>query len=355
MVTDALAPKNDNTGFGMVKNHLFKCNTPFHLENGEWLQEFELSYTTFGELNEDKSNVVWVCHAFTGNANPSDWWNGLIGERRLFNPAEHFIICVNVPGSHYGSTNALSTNPATGQPYYHTFPLITIRDVIRAFERVRAELGIEKIKFLLGGSLGGQQASEWAVSFPDVVENLILFSTNAIHSPWGIAFNETQRMAIEADPSWESSTPDAGREGMKVARAIALLSYRNYYTYNRTQSRDEGQMDFFRASTYQTYQGEKLIRRFNAYSYWTLTKMFDSHDVSRDRASLEAALARIEANTLVIGITTDILFPPEEQRILAKLIPGATYKEIDSTYGHDGFLIEFETMTKEIKQWMQGY
>lgn len=339
----------------MVKNHLFKCNTPFHLENGEWLQEFELSYTTFGELNEDKSNVVWVCHAFTGNANPSDWWNGLIGERRLFNPAEHFIICVNVPGSHYGSTNALSTNPATGQPYYHTFPLITIRDVIRAFERVRTELGIEKIKFLLGGSLGGQQASEWAVSFPDVVENLILFSTNAIHSPWGIAFNETQRMAIEADPSWESSTPDAGREGMKVARAIALLSYRNYYTYNRTQSRDEGQMDFFRASTYQTYQGEKLIRRFNAYSYWTLTKMFDSHDVSRDRASLEAALARIEANTLVIGITTDILFPPEEQRILAKLIPGATYKEIDSTYGHDGFLIEFETMTKEIKQWMQGY
>jgi homoserine O-acetyltransferase len=331
----------------MVKNHLFKCNTPFHLENGEWLQEFELSYTTFG--------VVWVCHAFTGNANPSDWWNGLIGERRLFNPAEHFIICVNVPGSHYGSTNALSINPASGQPYFHTFPLITIRDVVNAFELLRRELGIEKINFLLGGSLGGQQASEWAVSYPEVVENLILFSTNAIHSPWGIAFNETQRMAIEADPTWESSTPDAGREGMKVARAIALLSYRNYYTYNRTQSRDEGQMDFFRASTYQTYQGEKLVRRFNAYSYWTLTKMFDSHDVSRGRASLEAALARIEAKTLVIGITTDILFPPEEQRILAKLIPGATYKEIDSTYGHDGFLIEFETMAQEIKQWMRDY
>ncbi len=339
----------------MVKNHLFKCNTPFHLESGEWLQEFELSYTTFGDLNEDKSNVVWVCHAFTGNANPSDWWNGLIGEKRLFNPAEHFIICVNVPGSHYGSTNALSVNPTTGQPYYHTFPLITIRDVVHSFELLRKELGVHKIKFLLGGSLGGQQASEWAVSFPEVVENLILFSTNAIHSPWGIAFNETQRMAIEADPSWESSTADAGREGMKVARAIALLSYRNYYTYNRTQSRDEGQMDFFRASTYQTYQGEKLVRRFNAYSYWTLTKMFDSHDVSRGRASLEEALSRIEAKTLVIGITTDILFPPEEQRILAKLIPGATYKEIDSTYGHDGFLIEFETMAKEIKQWMRDY
>ncbi len=336
----------------MVKNHVFKCNTPFHLENGEWLQEFELSYTTYGELNEDKSNVVWVCHAFTGNANPSDWWNGLIGERRLFNPAQHFIICVNVPGSHYGSTNALSIDPTTGQPYYHTFPLITVRDVVNAFELLRQELGMETISYLMGGSLGGQQASEWAVAYPEVVRNLILFSTNAIHSPWGIAFNETQRMAIESDPTWEASTEDAGREGMKVARAIALLSYRNYYTYNRTQSRDEGQIDFFRASTYQTYQGEKLVRRFNAYSYWTLTKMFDSHDVSRHRGSLEEALGKVEARTLVIGITTDILFPPEEQRILAKFIPGATYKEIDSTYGHDGFLIEFETMTEVIREWM---
>lgn len=127
----------------MVKNHVFKCSTPFHLENGEWLQEFELSYTTYGELNEDKSNVVWVCHAFTGNANPSDWWNGLIGERRLFNPDRHFIICVNVPGSHYGSTNALSIDPSTGKPYFHTFPLITVRDVIQAFELLRQDLGIE--------------------------------------------------------------------------------------------------------------------------------------------------------------------------------------------------------------------
>ena len=343
-----------NLSEDMVKNHVFKSSTPFHLENGGWLQELELSYTTYGELNEDKSNVVWVCHAFTGNANPSDWWNGLIGERRLFNPAQHFIICVNVPGSHYGSTNALSIDPLTGQPYFHTFPLITIRDVVNAFELLRQSLGIDVICYLLGGSLGGQQASEWAVAFPEVVRHLILFSTNAIHSPWGIAFNETQRMAIESDPSWEANTEDAGREGMKVARAIALLSYRNYYTYNRTQSRDEGQVDFFRASTYQTYQGEKLVRRFNAFSYWTLTKMFDSHDVSRHRGSLEEALGRIEARTLVIGITTDILFPPEEQRILAKFIPGATYKEIDSTYGHDGFLIEFETMTEVIREWLRG-
>lgn len=335
----------------MVKNHFFKHNAPFHLESGEWLPEFELFYTTYGELNSDKSNVVWVCHAFTGNANPSDWWSGLIGERRLFNPAEYFIICVNVLGSHYGSTNALSINPGTGNPYYHSFPFISIRDVIGTFEILREHLEIDKIAYLLGGSLGGQQASEWAVSNPQLIDNLVLFSTNAVHSPWGIAFNETQRMAIANDPTWEFNEADAGRNGMKVARAIALLSYRNYYTYNRTQSRDDGQVNFFRASTYQTYQGEKLVRRFNAYSYWALTKMFDSHDVSRDRGSLEEALGKIEARTLVIGITTDILFPSEEQRILAKFIPGATYKEIDSSYGHDGFLIEFETMTEVIKEW----
>lgn len=337
----------------MVKNHVFRSHTPFHLEGGGWFSEFELSYTTYGELNEGKSNVVWVCHAFTGNANPSDWWSGLIGEKRIFNPHEYFIICVNVLGSHYGSTNALSTNPQSGKPYFHEFPFVSIRDVIEAFEILRKALEIEKIKYLLGGSLGGQQAVEWAVGHPEIIENLILFSTNAVHSPWGIAFNETQRMAIENDPTWENSDADAGREGMKVARAIALLSYRNYYTYNRTQSRDEEQVDFFRASTYQTYQGEKLVRRFNAFSYWTLTKMFDSHDVGRGRGSLEEALGSISAKTLVIGISSDILFPPEEQRILAKFIPGATYLEIESSYGHDGFLIEFETMAKAIAQWQR--
>lgn len=158
-------------------------------------------------------------------------------------------------------------------------------------------------------------------------------------------------MAISNDPTWESSTPDAGMEGMKVARAIALLSYRNYETYNRTQSRDAGQVDFFRANTYQNYQGEKLLKRFNAYSYWTLSKMFDSHDVGRGRGGIQKALEHVLAKTLVIGITSDILFPPIEQEKIAQFIPNAKYVEIDSTYGHDGFLIEFEAMTNAIVDW----
>lgn len=338
----------------MVKNHLFKFEAPFHLENGEWLPELELAYTTYGELNADKSNVVWVCHAFTGNANPSDWWSGLIGEKRLFNPKDYFVICVNVLGSHYGSTNALSTNPLTGQQYFHDFPFVSIRDVVNSLILLRKHLGINSIAYLLGGSLGGQQAVEWSVMEPEVIQKQILFSTNAIHSPWGIAFNESQRMAISNDPTWESSTPEAGMEGMKVARAIALLSYRNYETYNRTQSRDAGQVDFFRANTYQNYQGEKLLKRFNAYSYWTLSKMFDSHDVGRNRGGMQKALEAVLAKTLVIGITSDILFPPVEQEKIAQCIPHAKYLEIDSTYGHDGFLIEFEAMTNAILDWEKG-
>lgn len=339
----------------MVKNHLFKFEAPFHLESGEWLPEVELAYTTYGELNEDKSNVVWVCHAFTGNANPSDWWSGLIGEKRLFNPKDYFVICVNVLGSHYGSTNALSVNPLSGQQFFHDFPFISIRDVVNSLILLRKSLEINSIAYLLGGSLGGQHALEWSVIEPEVIQKQILFSTNALHSPWGIAFNESQRMAISNDPTWESSTPDAGMEGMKVARAIALLSYRNYETYNRTQSRDAGQVDFFRANTYQNYQGEKLLKRFNAYSYWTLSKMFDSHDVGRNRGGVQKALETVLAKTLVIGITSDILFPPVEQEKIAQFVPNAKYVEIDSTYGHDGFLIEFEAMTNAIVDWEKGF
>jgi len=336
----------------MVIYHKFQYTEPFQLENKTWLPEFELAYTTYGTLNEEKSNIVWICHAFTGNANPSDWWNGLVGDQWLFNPRDHFIICVNVLGSHYGSTNPLSVNPMTGEPYFHDFPLLTIVDIVRTFDLLRQALDFPKINFLIGGSLGGQQALQYAISFPDVVEKLILFSTNAIHSPWGIAFNESQRMAIELDPTWTERSPKAGMEGMKVARSIALLSYRNYETYQRTQSRDEGQVDFFRAMTYQNYQGEKIQKRFNAFSYYFLTKIFDSHDVSRGHDSMAAALGSVKAHTLVIGITSDILFPPAEQRFIAEHIPDGTYVEIDSTYGHDGFLIEFEVMTQTIRRWI---
>lgn len=324
-----------------MQEHFYTYTKKFKLELGEELEGLTLSYRTLGSLNEDKSNIIWVCHALTGNAEVSDWWEGLFGPKSIFNPEEHFIICVNVLGSCYGSTGPLSTNPNTNEPYYDTFPQITIRDIIRSFELLRKDLKIKKINTLIGGSLGGQQALEWAVSNPDLMENLIVCATNAKHSPWGIAFNESQRLAIQADPTWGEQKDDAGSRGLIAARSMAMLSYRNYSTYEKTQSEStEDETSDFKASSYQKYQGQKLLSRFNAYSYWTLSRTMDSHNLGRGRTSIENALNSIKAYTQVIGITSDVLFPVSEQRFITQHIPNVTYEEITSLYGHDGFLVE---------------
>ena len=209
---------------------------------------------------------------------------------------------------------------------------------------------IEQIYTVIGGSLGGQQALEWAIQQPDRIQNLIIVATNAYHSPWGIAFNEAQRMAIRADETYNQNIPEGGRNGLKAARAMALLSYRNYDTYTKTQREEDiSKKDNFRASSYQNYQGEKLVNRFNAYAYMSLSKSMDSHNVGRYRGSVEEALALVKAKTLVVGISSDILFPVSEQRFMAQHIPGATYQEIDSLYGHDGFLIETGQLTQLIE------
>jgi homoserine O-acetyltransferase len=327
----------------------FTYNKDFKLESGKHLAGLQVAYHTFGKLNADKSNVIWVCHALTANSDVLDWWAGLFGEDNLFNPAQHYIVCANVLSSPYGTTNPLSINPASLQPYYLDFPQCTIRDMVKAHELLADHLGIENIKVLIGGSLGGQQALEWSISQPERIDHAILIATNAKHSPWGIAFNESQRLAIGADSTFYTGGPNAGAEGLKAARSIALLSYRSYLTYNVTQQDNNDELvDDYKASSYQSYQGEKLIKRFNAYSYWQLSKTMDSHNVGRGRESVEAALELVKAKTLVIGISSDILFPVAEQQYLAKHIPNATYVEYDSIYGHDSFLVETETLTKII-------
>lgn len=328
-----------------MAQHLFDHGSEFTLESGERLPGITLAYTTYGSLNNSRTNVVWICHALTANSEAADWWPGLVGKGKLFDPEKHFIICANMLGSCYGSTYALSENPASGRPWYHDFPALTNRDIARAFDLLRQHLGIEKIAIGIGGSLGGQQLLEWAVECPTIFEQLIPIATNARHSAWGIAFNESQRMAIQADPSWQERSKDAGITGLSAARAIALLSYRGYEAYRLTQTDpDTEKMSDFRAISYQRYQGDKLVKRFDAFAYWTLSKAMDSQHLGRGRQSLEAALGGILSRTLVIGVDTDILFPPDEQRFIASHIPKARYAEITSNYGHDGFLIEFEAI-----------
>lgn len=333
----------------------FTYTDKFTFENGDEISELEIAYQTFGTLNTKKDNVVWVSHALTANSDVFDWWNGLFGEDDIFNPKDYFIICPNVLGSHYGTTCPLSINPETQQPYYLSFPKFNVRDMAAIHKLLADHLEIDDISLLIGGSLGGQQAVEWAISEPNRIKKLILMATNAVHSPWGIAFNESQRLALASDPSFFENTPDGGMKGLKAARSIALLSYRNYQTYGISQKEDTTEkIDDFKASSYQNYQGDKLVKRFNAYSYWYLSKAMDSHNVGRNRGSVADALKQITAKTLVIGISSDLLFPPSEQQLLAEKIPGAAYLEIDSFYGHDGFLIETGILTYEIIKFLKS-
>lgn len=331
----------------------FKYPKTFKLESGKRIKNLEIAYHTYGKLNVKKDNVVWVCHALTANSDVFEWWPGLFGQKDLFNPEDHFIVCANIIGSPYGSTNPLSTNPTTGQPYYLSFPQFSVRDLAAAHMLLADHLGIQKIAVTIGGSLGGQQALAWAIADPDRIDSLVLIATNAVHSPWGIAFNESQRLAISTDRSFYANTPNGGAKGLKAARSIALLSYRGYDTYGATQlEMSNDKQDDFRASSYQNYQGEKLVKRFNAYSYWFLSKAMDGHNVGRGYPSIPDALRGIKAKTLVIGISTDLLFPVEEQKFLANHIAGAKYAEISSFYGHDGFLIETKRITEEITDFL---
>lgn len=335
----------------MQKLRKFIYNKNYLLESGEFLPGFQIAYTTYGNLNPRKDNVVWICHALTANSDFTDWWRGLFGRGKLFDPDKHFVICANILGSCYGSTGPLSINPFTDLPYYHNFPKLTNRDIVGSFDLLRQHLGISKIQTLIGGSLGGQHALEWAIMRPENIENLVQIASNAKHSPWGIAFNETQRMAIQQDITWNLSTDKAGLNGLKAARAIALLSYRNYSTYKETQADEDDEIvSNFRAATYQQYQGKKLAKRFNAFTYWRLTEAMDTHNVGRGRGGVEKALQQIKAKCLFLGVQSDLLFPVEEQEYLAANVPGAELQIIESLYGHDGFLVEAEKLTQCLRK-----
>jgi len=323
-------------------------------ESGRILKNPTLSYRVFGDLEDRSKPVIWVCHALTANNNPFDWWSGLFGENDLFNPGDHTIICANMIGSCYGSVGPLSENPETQEPYYHDFPFTTVSDNSEAFSRLAKSLGLTRIELLIGGSLGGQVALQWAVNEPDRFANLALLATNAVHSPWGIAFNQSQRIAIEADSRWGERNSESGTEGMKVARSIALLSYRNYACYNESQPRtNEDGLFKYRAQSYQSYQGEKLAKRFNAISYHRLSHTMDSHNISKGHGNIASALSRLVMPVLAISMEDDVLFPPEEQEAIAKGVPFGKHRLIPTKKGHDGFLLETEQLSAELEKFLK--
>lgn len=332
----------------------FHYGQPFTLETGEILPELTIAYHTYGKLDASKSNVVWICHALTANSDAESWWPGMIGNDAVLDPEKYFIVCANILGSCYGTTGPLSINPKTSEPYFNSFPLFTIRDMVHVHILLRKHLGIEKIHLMVGGSMGGYQALEWCCIENEKIEKLFLIGSSAQESPWGIAIHTAQRLAIEADSSWGSSSAEAGQKGMRSARAMAMIVYRNYAVYALKQKEETNDMiDGFKAESYIKYQGEKLVNRFNAYSYYYLSKALDSHNLARGRSkTIDEALRQLKQKTLIIGITSDLLFPLEEIKHLAEEIPDAEFQTINSDYGHDGFLTEVEVISDILREWL---
>lgn len=324
----------------------YKYDHEFELESGATLPSLTIAYDTYGTRNEDSSNVIWVCHALTANSDVADWWPHTVEEGCFLDPAKYFTVCANFLGSHYGTTGPLSENPATGEAWYGDFPRVTVRDMVRVHQLLAEHLAIKRVKLLIGSSIGGFQCLEWSVMQPDFAERAAFIATTPRTKPWASAFNESQRMAIEADPTFGERNAEAGLGGLAIARSIALLSYRGGMAYDKTQEDENPDEASFerRVHSYQRYQGEKLRRRFNAYSYVRLSEAVDSHNLGRGRGRVEDVLKQIRAKSLVVAITSDILFPPSDHEILINNIPDVEYHLIDSDFGHDGFLVEHKQL-----------
>ena len=331
----------------MVKRQII---TDIPLEAGGTLENARLVFHTSPERH---GRVIWICHALTANSNPEDWWPEMVGQGKTIDPDKDFVVCVNMLGSAYGSESPACVNPATGRPWMLDFPRITIRDSVSAFIAVRKHLGIKKIDLLIGASNGGFNAIEWAVTEPDVIKRALFLCTAPRISPFLGATVEAQRMALEADPSFrEAKDLSGGTAGLKCARAQALISYRSFKGYGRTQAEEDPDTLFAsRVASYERYQGEKLVRRgFDAYCYYTQCNALDSHNVGRGRGGVQKALKRIKASCTVVAVDTDQIFPPYEGREWCFWIPDVQFIEISSDFGHDGFLLEIPKLSAIILQ-----
>ncbi|MBI2311165.1 MAG: homoserine O-acetyltransferase [Betaproteobacteria bacterium] len=333
----------------------------FATEGGESLPELEMRFETYGRPSARRDNAVLVFHALSGSAHlagqyseavladlssleqafgAEGWWEGLVGEGRLLDPARDYVICANHPGSCYGSTGPLSVDPRSGRPYGRDFPALTVRDLARVQARLLDHLGVEQA-VVIGGSLGGMVALEFALMFPERVKRLAVVAAPARQGPWARAWNRLSREAILADQAYYRQGPrQAQPTGLALARAIAMLSYRSPESFLRRWSDDPA-----RGEDYPLHQGEKFIRRFDASSYLVLSAALDSHDIGRGRGGIEAALKGLKAPALFLGIDSDILYPASEIEALARLAR-AEYALLRSPHGHDAFLIETGAITE---------
>jgi len=365
---------------GDRKFHSLTASRPFVLEGGGVLHDAEVAYETWGELNAAGDNAVLVCHALTGDAHASGgvsavnpdggWWDGVIGPGRGIDTNRWFVVCANVLGGCQGSTGPASIDPETGKPYGMRFPTITIRDMVRSQASLANALGIDVWHAVVGGSMGGMQVIEWGLMYPDRVKAIAPIATCVAATPWQIGWSAIGRVAITLDANWQNgdyydaAAGDGPHAGLATARAVAQITYRSDEVYQDRFGRNPvdpsqlfGHWDRFQVESYLDHHGEKLARRFDANSYLILNKAMDLHDVSRGRASFEAAFKLLKAPVLSLSINSDTLYHPRLQSDLADLARNAgvetEYQIVHSAHGHDGFLLETDAVAAPISKLLE--
>ncbi|WP_273842916.1 homoserine O-acetyltransferase MetX [Rubrobacter calidifluminis] len=352
---------------------------PFEPELGGHLPEVVLAYETWGEPNEARDNAVLIVHALTGDSHAAGepdeeyrrggWWHPLIGPGRPVDTERYFVVCSNVLGGCSGSTGPASRDPISGRPYGMRFPLVTIRDMVRAQKRLLEELGIERLELVAGGSIGGQQALEWAVEFPGFARRVIPVAATGALGPQGIGMSEIGRRAIMSDPDWQGGdyygTGRSPERGLAIARMAGMMTYQSAQGQwerfgRRPATRPALYEEFggrFEVESYLHYQGRDLVRRFDANSYLYLTRAMDLYDVAAGYRSEQEALSRMESELLFVGISSDWLFPAAEVRALAERArragARAHYVEIESPNGHDAFLKDWDAMEEVFRDFLE--
>ncbi len=337
------------------KTHYFDSKEPFTTELGGLLPSVRVAYRTWGTLNSRKDNVVLICQALTGSADADAWWDGMFSRGGAFDESTDFIICTNVLGSCYGTTGPISVNPLTGSHYGPAFPLITIRDMVHVQRLLLAGLGIERVKLVVGASLGGMQVLEWGFLYPDVVQALMPMGASGRHSSWCIGQSEAQRQAIYADRDWNDGWYQEGHppgKGLAAARMMAMCTYRSFENFQSRFGREVQEGSTFKVESYLRHQGRKLVERFDANTYITLTKAMDLHDLSRGRGEYEEVLRSMLLPVEILSINSDILYPKEEQEELARLMPNSSILYLDEPYGHDAFLIDVATVSGMVRNFL---
>jgi homoserine O-acetyltransferase len=352
----------------------------FEPELGGHLPEITLAFETWGELDATGENAVLIVHALTGDSHVAGdpdsaykrggWWSPVVGPGRSIDTERHFVVCSNVLGGCYGSTGPASYDPESERPYAMRFPVVTIRDMVRAQRRLLDSLGVRRLALVIGGSIGGQQALEWAVEFPDFVEKAVPVAATGALGPQGIGMSELGRRAIMADPDWQGGdyygsgrSPDAG---LAIARMAGMMTYQSAAGQwerfgRRPASRPALQPEFggrFEIESYLHYQGRDLVHRFDANSYLYLSRAMDIYDVAAGYESEEEAYSRIEAEVLFVGISSDWLFPPGEVRVAAQRAARAgaraRYAEIESLSGHDSFLKDWAQLRQAVEPFIES-